>query len=132
MVPDGPREPLPRDPWSVVKQLTVMVIIANDRRDKRPDRGRSSREKGRKRGEKGRKREEGGLVVEGGRKRSGLSGCGAEAEEAAATMLQEEEDEEEKEEEEEEEEREGRSSEDYTTGHFGHFYERDAQERVFY
>lgn len=27
---------------------------------------------------------------------------------------------------------EGRSSEDYTTGHFGHFYERDAQERVFY
>ena len=27
---------------------------------------------------------------------------------------------------------EGRSSEDYTTGHFGHFYERDAQERVCY
>lgn len=28
--------------------------------------------------------------------------------------------------------RKGRSSEYYTTGHFGHFYERDAQERVFY
>lgn len=28
--------------------------------------------------------------------------------------------------------RKDRSSEHYTTGHFGHFYERDAQERVFY
>lgn len=28
--------------------------------------------------------------------------------------------------------RKDRSGERYTTGHFGHFYERDAQERVFY
>lgn len=68
--------------------------------------------------------------MEGGRKRSGLSGFGSRRQKRRrpnATQKKEEEDDYD-----DEEEREGRSSEDYTTGHFGHFYERDAQERVFY
>ena len=75
--------------------------------------------------------------MEESRKRSGLSGFGSSRHKRRRLNVEEDEEEEEEEEEEEkddndEEEREGRSSEDYTTGHFGHFYERDAQERVFY